>query len=757
MKQRIELHTESHFSENFSLVDPITLIETLASGGCSAVAVTDRHSVASYYPATKAAQAANIRLIYGVTLDCIDEDDRYEVTVLARTRAGLDNLFRLVTLMHRQGEMVGKHITRGQLEELREGLLVGACAQNGQLARAISLHKDENTLRRITQGYDYLEVSAEPYDICVETCRLAAEMGIPACAVQDTRAIGPKYGPRWHAYRAFRHYWGQPDTPPVTRDGAELEELYRTLYVLPHEADIPQRVLWDGPQQILEQIEEFSILPEELAQNAEEEHREAMPRLCIMAEDKLREKYGVHIPDYCRDQLTWELQQIDSALGAKSMEYLIRLSDFIHREQGEMMLMGAWGSSYFLYLMGVTEFNPLPRHVWCPKCGHFELTTESSTCCPACGEVLREEGYDLAAGSCFTGKEGSLCRIDIRCSQNILQALAKQDNDSPWGSRAIPVTIEGHIWEENSTQRQRVMDAYAAAYGEQDNTMNMLEDEDFRGLIRFYEEQKWTRDDNMIYTILPQKNAFPVLPIKYEDVGAADFGRFWDYTHDEKGVIEFMILHADSYEALYRCRKETGVIWDADMDDPRVYELLRQALKKETMNGDYQLFADMIHMQYSYSYCLDKYMDRFPLTNLQQFVRLLGVHYAMNATEQLDAGVAPEHVFLTREEVFRYLVARDVDREDATHIMYDVRIGRISRRGFTEEDTKLLEAHQVEPWFMESCRRTQYLFPEAHILSIAATYVRLAAYMLYENDTAWTIFYDVCDGWNTGKELRLWR
>lgn len=757
MKQRIELHTESHFSENFSLVDPVTLLDMLASSGCQAVAVTDRHSVASFFGVTNAAKELDIRVIYGVTLDCIDEDDRYAVTVLARTRAGLDNLFRLVTLVHQQGEMMGKHITRKQLEELREGLLVGACAQNGQLARAISLNKDENTLQRIAQSYDYLEVLAEPYDICAETCRLAAEVGIPACAVQDTRVIGPKHGPRWHAYRAFRHYWGQPDTPPITRDSVELEKQYHALYVLPYEADIPQRVLWDGPQQVLDRIEDFSMIGDDLKQNAEEEHCKAMPRLRIMAEDKLREKYGEYVPDYCRDQLSRELKQIDSAHGAKSIEHLIHFSDIVRQEQGAMQLLGTWANSYFLYLTGVTEFNPLPAHVWCPNCGHFELTKESGNCCPICGEVLREDGYDLITEICFTDRAMPLGRFEIRCSQDTLRAISRRNNDSLWGDQVIPMAIEWQEWDGDFTKCQHIMDAYMEAYGGNGNTKNMSADEDFRGLLRFYQNQKWTRDEDMMYTILPQKNAMPVLPIKYDDIGAAEFKLGWRGLKEEDGVTEIVVFQGSIHEALCRCRKKMSSAWNKHFVDADAYGLLQRIFTGEHLSFEHQFFAEYIETQNDDSDRMKKYADRIPVTDMSQLVRLLGARHSTGIAEQFDAGIGPEHILVTREEVYRYLIAHGMDRQTATDITYRVYMGQIQRKGFTAEETELMKIHQIEPWFIDSCRKAGYLFPESYLLFVAKAYAELATYALHEAETVWPIFYDICYEHESKKSLRIRR
>lgn len=71
------------------------------------------------------------------------------------------------------------------------------------------------------------------------------------------------------------------------------------------------------------------------------------------------------------------------------------------------------------------------------------------------------------------------------------------------------MAIEWQEWDGDFTKCQHIMDAYIEAYGGNGNTKNMSADEDFSGLLRFYQNQKWTRDEDMMYTILPQKNLFP--------------------------------------------------------------------------------------------------------------------------------------------------------------------------------------------------------------------------------------------------------
>ena len=48
-----------------------------------------------------------------------------------------------------------------------------------------------------------------------------------------------------------------------------------------------------------------------------------------------------------------------------------------------------------LFLLEITNVNPLPRHRYCPKCHTFHWGHKQSDCCECCGEPVVEDGYDL--------------------------------------------------------------------------------------------------------------------------------------------------------------------------------------------------------------------------------------------------------------------------------------------------------------------------------------------------------------------------
>ena len=186
----IELHTDARYSEVLSSFGEDEIISACAQHGCKAVAVTDRNTVQGYLIAEHEAAKRGISLIYGITVDCLDREDRYAVTLLAKNQTGRENIFALLSLLDGRNQPLGSYVTRQQLEAHRDGLLLGASARDGQLVRAIQLRRSDAALKKAALTYDYMELSLEPYDVTTRLCRLSCESGVPACAVQNATVTG---------------------------------------------------------------------------------------------------------------------------------------------------------------------------------------------------------------------------------------------------------------------------------------------------------------------------------------------------------------------------------------------------------------------------------------------------------------------------------------------------------------------------------------------------------------------------------------
>ena len=368
-QMRIELHNETEYTERISFQDIWTHASKLKHVGCRVAAITDRNSVDGIHMAEYEFMRRGIQPIYGVTLNCIDIDDRYDVVLLAANLTGRDNIFRLIELLERNRFSFGRAVTREQLDAHRKGILLGAAAKNGQIVRAILHRRDQRYLETITQDYDYLEFTSEPYDIAATVVQLAAQGNLPLCAVQYAVLNEPSVPLEKYAYLTLCRYYRQETDAQYFKTTEELREEMNALYVLPVEKLVGQKVLYDDPQRVFSRVEPMPTLEEILCTSDASFHAARMQELRIRVNCAIQEKYGAHCPAQVSERVQRELTEIDAQKQAHVMLMLADMAKQTSNAREHMMVAGEYANFEILYLLGVTEFDPMPRHIYCRACG----------------------------------------------------------------------------------------------------------------------------------------------------------------------------------------------------------------------------------------------------------------------------------------------------------------------------------------------------------------------------------------------------
>ena len=84
-----------------------------------------------------------------------------------------------------------------------------------------------------------------------------------------------------------------------------------------------------------------------------------------------------------------------------------------------------------------------------------------------------------------------------------------------------------------------------------------------------------------------------------------------------------------------------------------------------------------------------------------------------------------------------YLIDKGVPSKTAFKIMENVRKGK----GVTEEEAKIMTENNVPEWYIESCRRIQYMFPKAHAVAYVMMSYRIAYYKVYYPLAFYAVFF----------------
>lgn len=758
MNGRIELHTESRFSENLSCLSEWDIAKTAKKHDCAAVAITDLNSVYSYSAAERELSERHIRIIYGITISCIDNEDRYDVVLLSKNLVGRNNIFRLAELLYKNEPLLGRAVTRKQLDAHRDGTLIGAAAHNGQLIRALQHRRGQRYLDKIIRDYDYIEFTPEPYDISAEIFQLAQTHEIPLCAVQYAVLNDDADTSEYHAYRALNEYYLTDASPVYWRSASELKEEIETLYVLPREKDIAHNAVFDAPAKILEQIEDIPPLSDVLAEGQILWHQALMPELQEIAAATLEKKFGTMCPTAVKSRIETEMALIDKYHAAPIFSYLSTLADTTHSAWCSALLSGVAANSELLHLWGLSTPDPMPRHIWCSACGYWEeiqLPLGTVVNCPHCGQPASVSGIDLPAKA-LRGVLGNGGNIEFRVTDKVSRFLQEKLDSYKNAVILQPASL-------NTEDPSPIpsADDVANAYLEKRPEIGGL-----RGNGAFFScisqhIRGQTRDPSLYLRCLFPRDHLERLPCLPVSQQSGDHYHTLLDLWNLRTLPRILIIDHCGFELLMDCETVTGIPASSiSVYSQEIYDALTKAVNDPASKGTSVelsccIFGISPHRKSELAESRALFDDgaedfipsifhSMPLRDYEDLYRIWNL--ACNAgawfgpaKEALEQGlITPSQVLCCREDVLDYLARRGCPYETAFEIMEYVRIGKASAKRHTPPDTCFLPRHWdalqacgAEDWFLESCRKIEYLFPRGHGAAMADCLAKLVWYAIY--------------------------
>lgn len=749
-QMRVELHNETEYTERISFQDIWTHTRNLKYAGCRVAAITDRNSVNGIHMAEHYFQREGIQPIYGVTLNCIDVDDRYDVVLLAANLTGRDNIFRLTELLEGNHFSFGRAVTREQLDAHREGILLGAAAKDGQVVRAIQHRRDHRYLETITRNYDYLEFTSEPYDIAASLAQLAAQENLPLCAVQYAVLSEPDIPLEKYAYLTLCRYFGQEADAQYFKTPEQLQEEIEALYVLPAEKLVCQKVLYDDPQRVFSRIEPMPTLEELLGPTDAAFHAVRMKKLRERVRGAIQENYGAHCPAQVSERVQQELAEIDAQKQAHAILFLADMANQGHNSQEHMMVAGEYANFEILYLLDVTELDPMPRHIYCKDCGCW-LETQAEIgehiACPRCGQMAVVSGLNLPVEPIHALLEDG-AHFEIRASAERILRWKEDLKETSYIVLQTPPR--------NPLPREADMDTLcqiAAELGAGDwcrereftyrLTSHLPRNQDSGTL------QKWLLPDvstpDFIQHLPARKIAGNVYQLALQpdhttacsNVSAIASAALSFLTACEKAIgISASEISLNAQEVLAYIR--AVVLREKEPSDAAAYALWVCGFSSEEPYEENDLYPSV-----------QAVVQKMPLKSFADLTRVFSMQHGTgtwknNAESLLATGaVTTEHVIACREDVMEYLLAHGVERGPAYEMMTTVRKGRACTLWDTNNDSEkarqqqqLLQDCGAAEWFIESCKKIKYLFPRVHAAALTANLVRMMWYCIYKPECA---------------------
>ncbi|MBE6034527.1 MAG: PolC-type DNA polymerase III [Clostridiales bacterium] len=762
-RKRVELHAHSKMSAMDGLNEIKDMVRTHEEWGHPAMALTD-HGVVQGFPEAShsLSKGSQMKIIYGMEgyvfddRDCINPDGTIEykkkptnhIIILARTQEGLKNLYKLVSISHLQYFYKRPRIPKSVLTAHREGLIIGAACEAGEVFRAVLQKQSEEEIEYLVNYYDYLEI--QPIvnnqfliekgavkdkeglrDLNRQIVALGQKYNKPVVATTDSHYPEPEASLYRNILMAGQGYKELGGQGLYLRTTQEMLEEFEYLG-----KDMAEKVVIDNTNLIADMIDVIRPVP-----------KEKYPPKIPNAEETLKTKcyerawsiYGKPLPPEIQERLDAELVPIireGYAVMYIAAEMLVQKS----LSDGYLVgSRGSVGSSFAATMAGITEVNPLPPHYICPECKYLEWgDNKEYDCgvdmedkdCPKCGTPLKKDGFSIPFQTFLGFEADKEPDIDLNFAGEY-QPIAHKYVDEIFGAK--------NVFKAGTIGTVATKTAYGFVmkyFEERQIPVNKYEVERLAECCTGVRRTTGQHPGGII--IVPDDHEiYEFCPIQHpaNDVNSDFITTHFDYHSIDQNLLKLDILGHDVPSMIRHLQDMTGLdpLTQVPLSDPKVNSIFNGIEGLDIKEPDYRF----VHGSYGIPEFGTKFtrqmLDDTHPTRFADYVRISGFSHGTdvwinNAQEWIRSGQTTiKDAISTRDDIMNYLILKGLPKKSAFTIMEKVRKGK----GVNDEDVALMQEHDVPEWYIESCRRIKYMFPRAHAVAYVMMSYRIAYFKVY--------------------------
>lgn len=689
----------------------------------------------------------------------------YRITIFAKTQKGVLNLYRIISQSHVYNFYIKARILKSFLNDHIEGLLLGSGGVDGVIYDMILSGKSDEEVLDAMKFYDFIEVVpfANAYEI------------YKSGAVKDKE--------QWHEINKRIISLGEKAGKIVVATG--------DVYLLDKEDKIYREIIQTGKKQrnahvqpdvyfrtTTEMMDEFSYLGKEKAEEIVIDNSIKILDLCDkvspispekctpqiegseeeltnLVMTKAKKIYGEKIPENIKKRIDDELGSIISN-GFAVLYILAHKLVKKSNDDGYMVgSRGSVGSSLVAFLAGISEINSLPPHYVCPKCKYTEFTDIAANgndlpdkACPKCGTNLHKDGMNIPFET-FLGFSGDKePDIDLNFSSEY-QAVAH--------AYTLEIIGDGKTYKAGTigTIADKTAFGYTKHFYE-DKNIHANKPEIARISKGCVDVKASTGQHPGGIIVLPagrEINEFTPIQRPADKMDVDIITTHFDYHAIEHNLLKLDMLGHDNPTILRMFEDQTGIKPNSiPMDDPKTMSLFSSddALKidKEKYPNPFEKIKNDVGTkgipEFGTMFVQDMLRKTKP-TTFDELIRISGLSHGTNvwrgnAESLIDDGICTlKDAICTRDDIMVYLIQKGLPPANSFKIMEAVRKGK----GLTEDQEKLMRENEVPDWYIDSCKKIQYMFPKAHAAAYVTASFQIAWYKIYYPAAYYAIFLSV--------------
>lgn len=706
--------------------------------------------------------------------DKIKKAPYYHGIILAKNEIGRVNLYHLISASHIKYFNKRPRIPKSLINRYREGLIIGSACEAGELFRAILHGRGHEKIKKIVDFYDYLEIQPlgndkfminnskypvnsieDIMEINRTIVRLGEEYHKPVVATCDVHFLNPEDSVYRSIIMKSKGFADANEQPPLYFRTTE-EMLKEFMYL---GAEKAKEVVVTNTNMIADMIEKISPVYPDKCPPEIENSDETLTNICY---DKAHEIYGPDLPEVVEERLKRELHSIISN-GFAVMYIIAQKLVWDSNDHGYLVgSRGSVGSSFVATMSGITEVNPLSAHYICPEC-HFvdfdspevKAFSGNSGCdmpdrdCPKCGHKLIKEGHDIPFET-FLGFNGDKePDIDLNfsgeyqgCAHKYTEVLFGEGHAFRAGTigAVADKTAEGYVYkyfeddEREKIYKKAIMDGKderQAKKEAKDATVYVTERRcEIARLAKGCTGVKRTTGQHPGGIIVVphgmEIDMFTPIQRPANDMTTDITTTHFEYHSIDHNLLKLDILGHDDPSMIRHLEDLTGTdAKNVPLDDKDVISLFHNTdalgITPEDIGGT--KLGCLGVPEFGTDFAMQMVIDANP-KSFSDLVRISGLSHGTgvwlgNAQDLIKDGIVElSGAICCRDDIMVYLIHMGIESGLAFTIMESVRKGK----GLKDEWLPIMKEHNIPDWYVDSCRKIQYMFPKAH----AAAYVMMA-------------------------------
>ena len=683
----------------------------------------------------------------------------YHAIILAKNNTGLKNLYKLISFSHLNYFNKKPKIPKSVYKKYSDGLIIGSACDQGELYQAILNGYSENKIEEIARFYDYLEIQPlgndeylvregilKSNDDLISINRRIVELGESlnklVCATCDVHFMDPEdeiYRRILQAGQGFDD--ADHQAPLYLRTTEEMlsefaylgkEKAYEVVVTNTNKvSDMCEPISPISPLKCTPYIEGCEKTIEDIAMN------------------RAHELYGDPLPEIVEIRLRKELDSIIKN-GFSVMYIIAQKLVWKSKEDGYIVgSRGSVGSSLVAYMTGITEVNGLKAHYRCPKCKYSDFSDHGfkngfdlpDAWCPKCGKKLVKDGIDIPFETFLGFKGDKEPDIDLNFSGEYQTKAHKYAEVILGKGTTFKAGTIGTIAEKTAY-------GYVKKYFEERN--KSISSAEINRLAKGCTGIKRTTGQHPggVVVVPTGHEIYEFCPVQHpaDDPDSDIVTTHFDYHSIDKNILKFDMLGHDDPTVIRMLYDLTGIDpTKVPLDDKTTMSIFSSTdaigVRKEEINSEVATFGVP---EFGTKFVRGMLVDTKPST-FEELLRISGLSHGTNvwlnnAQELINSGtITLSEAICTRDDIMIYLMGMGLPAQDSFKIMESVRKGK----GLSEEQEIVMRENNVPEWYIESCKKIEYMFPKAHAAAYVINAFRIAWFKVHIPKAYYATMYSI--------------